>query len=198
MKTLTVDETLDFVAKTSETYDPDPTHSKHVTMLALALFDELHTLHGYGPRERRLLDIAGSLHDIGWSRAVSGKHHKFTRDMILELDIPGLSKDDQFLCALVARYHTKALPDVSKHRRFSSLDPAGRAIVEWLAGILRVADGLDCNHNGTVEGLACKLKDKSITIRLRTANDCKKEIERARRKHELLVQKVGRKIVYQC
>jgi exopolyphosphatase/guanosine-5'-triphosphate,3'-diphosphate pyrophosphatase len=198
MKKSTADKTLEFVTKTAETYDPDPTHSKQVTSLALALFDQLQTLHGYGQRERQLLDIAGMLHDIGWSQAVSGKHHKFTRDMILEFDIPGLSKDDQFLCALIARYHTKALPDAAKHRKFASLDSAGREIVEWLAGMLRVADGLDCNHNSVVENLTCDIKDRAITVQLHAENGCKKEIERASMKQELLVNKSQRKMSYRC
>jgi hypothetical protein len=42
--------------------------------------------------ERRLLEIAGRLHDIGWSRVVAGRHHKLSRDMIQELAIPGIDK----------------------------------------------------------------------------------------------------------
>ena len=84
-----------FVIKTARTYDPDPAHNEQVTILALDLFDGLRSLHGYGPKERRLLEIAGRLHDIGWSRVVSGKHHKLSRDMILELDIPGLDERDR-------------------------------------------------------------------------------------------------------
>src|SRR5512139_1495663 len=135
-----------FVVKAARTYDPDVAHSEHVTVLALVLFDGLRGLHGYGPGERRLLEIAGRLHDIGWSRVVSGKHHKLSRDMVLELDIPGLDERDRLVCALIARYHTKALPDASRHREFASLGSDGRELVEWLAGILRVSDGLDCNH----------------------------------------------------
>jgi len=65
------DTTMQFVVKTARTYDPDPVHSEQVTTLALALFDGLCGLHGYGPGERRLLEIAGRLHDVGWSRVVS-------------------------------------------------------------------------------------------------------------------------------
>ena len=144
------DATMSFVVKTARTHDPDPAHNEQVTTLALALFDGLRSLHGYGPTERRLLEIAARLHDIGWSRAVSGKHHKLSRDLILELDIPGLDEQDRLVCALIARYHTKALPDASRHQRFASLDPDRRELVEWLAGMLRVADGLDCTHANNV------------------------------------------------
>jgi exopolyphosphatase/pppGpp-phosphohydrolase len=187
-----------FVIKTARTYDPDPAHNEKVTNLALALFDGLRGLHGYGPAERRLLEIAGRLHDIGWSRVVSGKHHKVSRDMILELPIPGLDKRDQLTCALIARYHTKAPPDASRHRGFASLDADQRELVEWLAGMLRVADGLDCNHAGTVGGLACEASRKAIAIHLQSAGDCRAEIERARQKHDLLEGKTGRRIEYRC
>jgi hypothetical protein len=46
--------------------------------------------------------------------------------MILELDIPGLDKREQGTCALIARYHTKAPPDASRHRGFASLETGRR------------------------------------------------------------------------
>ncbi len=189
---------MSFITETARTYDPDPAHNEQVTTLALALFDGLRILHGYGARERRLLEIAGRLHDIGWSRVVSGKHHKLSRDMILELDIPGLSGQDQMICALMARYHTKALPDDSRHRRFASLDPRRRELVEWLAGILRVADGLDCTHASAVRRLSCQVGSRAITIHLEVTGDCRTEIERATQKQDLLVRKAGRKIRFRC
>ena len=188
--------TNSFVVETSRTYDPDPSHSEQVTDLALALFDGLRGLHGYGPTERRLLEVASRLHDIGWSRVVSGKHHKLSRDMILELDIPGMDDRDRLICALIARYHTKALPDGSRHRRFASLDRAGRDRVEWLAGMLRVADGLDCTHAGAVEGVACDVGEKAITIHLKAQRGCQMEIQGALKKQDLLSQKTGKKIDY--
>lgn len=195
------DATISFVVKTAQTYGPDPTHSEQVTTLALALFDGLRPLHKYGPGERRLLEIAGRLHDIGWSRVagvVSGKHHKVSRDMILELDIPGLDDRDRFLCSLIARYHTKKPPDVSRHRRFASLDPDERLRVEWLAGVLRVADALDCNHRNVVGHLACKVGDKTVTIRLDAPDGCRTEVERARQKQDLLERTSGRRFEYRC
>jgi exopolyphosphatase/guanosine-5'-triphosphate,3'-diphosphate pyrophosphatase len=192
------DATLSFVRETAKAHDPDPAHNEQVTTLALALFDELQALHGFGPEERRLLEIAGRLHDIGWSRVVSGKHHKLSRDMIQGLDIPGINSQERFLCALIARYHTKAVPDASRHGRFASLDPRRRELVEWLAGILRVADALDCTHANAVRRLACKVDSNSIIIHLEVTGDFRMELERVRRKHDLLVRKTEREIVYQC
>jgi exopolyphosphatase/pppGpp-phosphohydrolase len=192
------DATMQFVVKTARAYDPDPAHNEQVTTLALALFDWLRGLHEYGPGERRLLEIAGRLHDVGWSRVVSGKHHKLSRDLILELDIPGLDERDRLLCALIARYHTKAMPDASRHQQFASLDPNRRELVEWLAGILRVADGLDCSHAKVIGHLACDVSDKAVAIHLKAAGDCRTEVEGARKKQDLLERKTGRRIDYRC
>jgi exopolyphosphatase / guanosine-5'-triphosphate,3'-diphosphate pyrophosphatase len=189
---------MSFIAKAARTHDPDPAHSEQVVNLSLALFDGFTTLHQYGSLERRLLEIAARLHDIGWSQAVSGNHHKLSRDLILELRIPGLDEQERLVCALIARYHTKALPDESRHKRFASLDADRRVLVEWLAGLLRVADGLDCNHDNTIRRLVCDVGDKAITIRLDAASDCRMEVEKARQKQDLLARKVNRKIDYRC
>jgi exopolyphosphatase / guanosine-5'-triphosphate,3'-diphosphate pyrophosphatase len=190
--------TIEFVIKTSQNYDPDPDHSKKVSLLALDIFDDLRSIHGYGAADRQLLEIACRLHDIGWSRVVSGKHHKLSRDIILQLNIPGLTNSRRFMCALIARYHTKALPDLTRHRHFASLDRKQREIVEWLAGMLRVADGLDCSHANLVKRLKCAINSKIIRIHLESAGNCHREMEKARRKQELLQKKLGRMIEYRC
>jgi len=192
------DATMSFVIDAARTHDPDPEHSEMVTGLALALFDGLKTLHGYGPAERRLLEIASRLHDIGWSRVVSGKHHKMSARMICDLGIPELDEKDRQIVALIARYHTKAVPDSSRHRRFGSLRPDRRELVEWLAGMLRVADALDSRHANAVKKLACEISDELITMHLKVVGGCKAEIEEARRKGALLVRKAARRIRYQC
>jgi len=192
------DPLMAFVEEAAVRYDPDPAHNQQVTSLALDLFDGLSPLHDYGPSQRRLLHIAARLHDIGKSRVVSGKHHKVSRDMILELDIPELNKEDQLTCSLIARYHTKALPDPSYHRRFASLKSGRQDLVEWLSGVLRVADGLDHAHAGVVGELKCEIRPRAITVRLKTTGDCRRQVERARQKQELLVQKAGRPIEYLC
>jgi len=190
------DSALSFAKETAQRLDPDPAHSERVASLALSLFDGLRTLHGYGPAERSILHIAARLHDIGWSRVVSGKHHKMSCRMILGLDIPGLEEADRLLCALIARYHTKAIPRAARHRRFASLDADRRELVEWLAGILRVADGLDRDHSGTVRRLGSEVGAKVVTLRLQATGSCREAVEGARKKEDLLVRKTSRTLQY--
>ena len=187
-----------FVRKVARTYDPDPSHNEQVTIIALAIFDELRVLHGYGAGKRRLLEIAGRLHDIGWSQDRAGEHHKHSFNMIRKLNVPGLNKLDCLTCALIARYHRKALPNASRHRRFASLDNSRRAVVEWLAGMLRVADGLDSTHASLIKRLSGKLSSDAFHIHLKVKGNCRREVERAAQKQDLLMKKAQRKIAYRC
>jgi exopolyphosphatase/guanosine-5'-triphosphate,3'-diphosphate pyrophosphatase len=186
------------VDEVSRSCDSDRGHSEQVTNLALAVFDALKPLHKYGIVDRQLLEIASRLHDIGWSKTVIKKHHKLSGKMILDLDIPGLNDHDRMVCALVARYHTKGLPNASKHKNFAELGTKRRDLVEWLAAILRVADALDSNHTSIIKKLRLQIGEKSVIINLETKGDCWDEIRRVRRKEDLLVKKVGRSMVYQC
>jgi len=186
------------VDEVSRTCDSDPGHSEQVSSLALAVFDALKPLHKYGTDDRQLLEIASRLHDIGWSKTVIKKHHKLSGKMILDLDIPGLGMRDRTVCALVARYHTKGLPSVEKHKKFAELGAKRRDLVEWLAAILRVADALDSNHTSVITKLKLQIGEKTLIVNLETKGDCWDEIRRVRRKEDLLVKKAGRTVVYQC
>ena len=197
MNGIDFERTMPAVDEISRAYDNDPTHGERVATLALELFDALTPLHKYGPRERRLLEIASRMHDIKKSKAASKKHHKMSGQMILNLDIPGFKSSDKVAAALVARYHTKALPNAVKHPRFAALGMKKRNRVEWLAGILRVADALDSSHAGVISRLKLQIDHNLVTVRLQTKGDCWNEIKRARRKEDLLVKKSGRPIVYQ-
>lgn len=186
------------VDEISRNYDCDPGHNEQVTLLALNIFDALTPLHRYGENERNLLEIASRLHDIGWSRTVLKKHHKLSGKMILEAEIPGLKYPEQLVCALIARYHTKSLPDALKHQKFASLNLKKRKLVEWLAAILRVADALDSSHNHVIKRIRLVIRKKVIEIYLETNSDCWDEIRRVQRKQDLLVKKTRREIIYEC
>jgi exopolyphosphatase/guanosine-5'-triphosphate,3'-diphosphate pyrophosphatase len=197
MNGIDFEKTMPAVDEISRTYDNDPTHSERVATLALELFDALTPLHKYGPRERRLLEIASRMHDIKKSKTASKNHHKLSGNMILNLDIPGFNGTDKVATALVARYHTKALPNAVKHHRFAALGMKKRNLVEWLAGILRVADALDSSHAGVISRLNLQIDDSFVTVHLQTKGSCWNQIKRARRKGDLLVKKSGRSLLYQ-
>ena len=80
------------------------------------------------------------------------QHHKHSYYVIRGTDrLAGFNDDEVERIALVARYHRKSEPK-AKHPEFAALDEDDQHEVAVLAGLLRVAIGLDRNHAGRVAG----------------------------------------------
>lgn len=142
-----------------------PHHVRQVQRIAGWLFEALHEYHGLGPAERRLLEAAAYLHDVGYPTDPA-RHHKVSARIVrANLGAP-FTDDDVQTIALLTRYHRKGGPKL-KHRRFAALDGRRRDAVRWLAGILRVADGLDRSHVAAVRGVAAARIDGRLELRVR-------------------------------
>jgi putative phosphoesterase len=167
-------------------------HTEHVTRLALRLFDELNPLHKLTEEDRFLLNCAGLLHDIGWMQGQKG-HHKTAMRLILASRTLPFADEQRRMVALIARYHRKALPKDS-HPIFSQLSNEDKQRTRFLAGILRVADGLDRTHTSAVKTLKCNTSGKDLLVRCKASSPSPFEMEAASSKSDLLEQVLGRKI----
>ena len=147
-------------------YDEEPSHSDHVAVLALEIFDGLRPWHGYGERPRELLRSAALLHDIGWSQTPDGKnHHKWSARLIREYDWKNLTRDEVPIVAEIARYHRKAPPEAD-HTEFHALEASAQKTVMILGGILRLADALDRTHTGKIARAEAIANKEEIRIRV--------------------------------
>lgn len=171
------------VLKLARSCDYEQPHSHQVTRLALKLFDELTVLHGLGKRQRLLLQSSSLLHDIGWVKG-RVRHHKTARDIILKSFGLPLTDEERLIVALVARYHRRVLPRNS-HKYYSDLEAGKKDELKKLAGILRVADGLDRCHLSTVKDLECSLKGGDITIHIESNDFADQDKETALKKGDL-------------
>jgi exopolyphosphatase / guanosine-5'-triphosphate,3'-diphosphate pyrophosphatase len=166
-------------------FDWDVEHCRQVRDLALMLFDQLAALHKLGPSERDILEAAALLHDIGWTIA-GKKHHKHSYRLIRENEakLIGFTPVQVELIANVARYHRKAPPS-PHHEAFASLTPDDQHIVQRLAAVLRIADGLDRPHLQQVKQLACEVTSRQVSIGAKAIANAGAHIEGAARKREL-------------
>jgi len=165
-------------------------HTHQVTRLAIALFDQLKDLHGMGTRERLWLQYGAILHDIGW---IDGRqsHHKRSLSLIIADPRLPFERRERTIIGLIARYHRGALPD-SGHKYFSNLDSEDRRLVRVLAGILRVADGLDRSHRSRIQTARCEPSKRSIAILCEANEPADEEEEAAKKKADLLESIWGR------
>lgn len=168
-------------------------HCEHVASLAESLFDGLREVAQLDDEDRELLRAAALMHDVGYLIRHSG-HHKHAYHLIRHSDLDGYSGYELELIANIARYHRRAHPS-GKHDNWKRVRSDDRDRVRRLAGILRLADGLDRTHAQNVEAVdVTDVGKKSITLAVRAAEDPWIEIGDAKRKVDLLERALGRSI----
>jgi exopolyphosphatase/guanosine-5'-triphosphate,3'-diphosphate pyrophosphatase len=137
-------------------------HSTQVCKLCSMLFGGLQDIHRMGNTELIWLQTAALLHDVGKS-ACRKEHNKYSRDIIIESDKFGFSKKQRIIVGLIARYHRGIFPSRC-HKYYGKLDSESRYYVRKLSALLRLADGLDGNHESSVKALACQITEDNIII----------------------------------
>ena len=143
--------------------DPDPDHAVHTAELANQLFDRTRKLHGLGGTERELLEAAAIVHNVGLFISHSS-HHKHSYYVIRNSEqLTGFTDREVELIAVIARYHRKSLP-TEKHKEFAALSRKDKSLVRMLAGMLRIAIGLDRRHAEAVESLRVFIHDDRLEI----------------------------------
>ncbi len=143
------------VLRLAQQMDEDPDHSAQVTRLALDLFDATAGRHRLGDDSREVLEAAALLANVGLFVSHAG-HHKHSYYVIRNSELlTGFTDREIELIAQVARYHRKSAPR-RKHPEFAALAPDDQQRVRVLAGILRIAVGLDRNHASRVASVACR------------------------------------------
>jgi exopolyphosphatase/guanosine-5'-triphosphate,3'-diphosphate pyrophosphatase len=149
----------------AEVMDEDPPHSAQVARLALELFDATRGRHGLGDDAREILEAAALLCNVGMFLS-HAQHHKHSYYVIRGTDrLTGFNDEEVERVALVARYHRKSDPR-PKHVEFAALRDDTKQEVRVLAGLLRVAIGLDRNHAGRVGALDVSDKGDRLVVRV--------------------------------
>lgn len=143
----------------SQQLDPDSRHTEVCGRLAVRLFDETQSLHRLGPDDRELLDMAALVHNVGLSISHAA-HHQHTYYIVRNSEqLTGFTDHELELLAQIARYHRRSHP-TPRHEEFAALQPDDQRRVRVLAGLLRVAIGLDRGHQGSVGDIVVSTSDE--------------------------------------
>src|SRR3954451_16050760 len=179
----------------AELLDEEPAHSAHVAHLAVELFDATTALHGLDEGCREYLEAAALLANVGLFISHS-KHHLHTYYVIRNSErLVGFTDNEIEIIAQVARYHRKSAPKTS-HAEFARLDADDQRTVRVLAGLLRVAIGLDRSHDGRVVSVTARVRDDALVIEAvgRPGADLSLEAYSARERRALLEDVLGRRV----
>jgi CHAD domain-containing protein len=144
--------------------DSDVQHSRRVARFAAQLYDGLErigVLNGNHKDDRELLRAAATVHEVG-RVAGNKKHHKKTEEMIVQLrQLVGWRRQDITTMARVARYHRGTLPRPAKLR---DMPLEQRTRIKLLAGILRLANALDADHNASIRRFTVGRSDGFVLV----------------------------------
>jgi exopolyphosphatase/guanosine-5'-triphosphate,3'-diphosphate pyrophosphatase len=110
----------------------------------------------------------------------------------------GFNDNEIEMIANIARYHRKSHPK-PKHEGYSRLNHADKDRVRKLAGIFRIADGLDRGHKQIVEGIGIKELNSTLTLHIKTKEgaDPTLEIWGANLRKSLFEDSFGYKVIIQ-
>lgn len=170
------------VLSLAKRYNYDASHSHHVARIAAQIFDETCDLHELGPEERRLLEYAGLLHDIGYYIAHED-HHLHGLYLIKNSEMPGFNSAEIALIANMVRYIRGKIPKKDmeahpprKHEDFFALEQSHRLTVQKLTGILRIADALDRSRRQAIRRARCELVSTGVTFHVECKDECDLEM----------------------
>ena len=124
-------------------YRNENVHTEQVTALALRLFDGLRSALGLDASERRLLEAAGRLHDIGYS-VDPARHREVGAELVQSQGLRGFSSSEVAIVAGIMLLHSGDLRSVLEHPLLKRARSRKRVL--RLGSFLRMADGLDFSH----------------------------------------------------
>jgi len=139
-----------------EKYSNETVHAEHVVMLALSLFDRTYRDMGLRRDDRRCLETACRLHNVGFSRDPEDYATASAR-IVMEEGLLGFTPAQRRFVAVAVLLHQD---NHSKYLRDPLLERVrdhGRAL--RLAAYVRVADALDCAHIQDTRIQSVRLQD---------------------------------------
>jgi CHAD domain-containing protein len=158
-------------------------HSRRVTGMALAMFDDLLPLHQMNERSRSLLECAGLLHDIGWKSGKKGHAGRGGALILADESIP-FGVAERSIISLVAQAH-QGRKSPAEHFLFSVLSPDDQRRTIVLSALLRIADGLDFRYEGAVESVRCLISPERVECVITPAYNVTPEKEKGTIKTDL-------------
>ena len=173
-------------------YQVDRPHAEKVRDLALRLFDELQTVHELDGEARRMLEFSALLHDVG--HHISGEsHNRHGQYLIQHSRLTGFTAPQVALLGNVVRYHRGGRPKRGQ-ATYDALSKIQQRTLQWLAGILRVADGLDRSHQQPVQDLSVEVGVDELRVDATTTEQAHLERWAVQRRKRLLERIAGRTV----
>lgn len=151
-------------------YNSNKQHIQAVDQYALAIFDGMKKVHGMGPRERLLLQIAVQLHDCGKYISM-GNVAQCAYNIIMSTEIIGLSQPEREIIANVVKYNTTPFEYFEEMNRGTGINKRNYLLVAKLTALLRLANSLDRSHHQKISNIKASVKEDELILLVDTTKD---------------------------
>lgn len=171
-------------------------HARHVSNLALSLFDQLRSVHGYGTFERRILLVSALLSDAGIIINFSD-HEKHTLYLLTHGRLNGLDHRELVIAAFVVASHYRDFvqEEIKEYTKpHGPLHPDDVEIVERLGVLLRIARSLDRCAVKAVSFVHCEVSEEKVVVKAQTRKGAELELHDAMRAAGDFERLFGRKL----
>jgi len=167
-------------------------HERRVSEVAVMLFELTQSFHKLDSHEKRLVELASVVHDIG--RKVDVKDHPaIGAKMILADNWLPLSESERRCVAYLTRYHRGAVPEVGFDEILTSHE--NRRRMRIVLAILRAADALDGRQLQAPRLVFAMLGRKlSVTVYLEEDTPKARRFFKRRKKFRLFEELLGLKV----
>lgn len=179
------------LAEIAAALDAEERHSRHVSRLALDLFDSAKAmgLHDSGDLARELLHYAALLHDIGIFISFS-RHNAHSHYLIRNTELLGFTRREVDIMAALTYFHRKR--PSKKVPLFMEFDQETREEIRLLSLFLLLAERMDKSHRQIVRTVRFEArKEGGLQLSLRAPEECPIELDLVRGSAKL-VRKVFR------
>lgn len=163
-------------------------HTELLEECAMGVFDILKKYHGYGRRERLLLQIAVILHDCGKYVSMN-QPADASYNIIMSTEIIGLSHAERETVANIVRYNTKEFDYAA--RTDKSMTSSMYLTVAKLTAILRIANAMDRSHKQKFHDFKMVLKEEELVITAETMENISLEKALFRQKADFFEEIYG-------
>lgn len=145
-------------------YEADVEHARHITKLALTIFDGWKGLHGLRKGYRRLLETAALLHDIGITINYYS-HARHSAYMIQNAKLFGLTHKEQLITAAIAGWHNGVSKGYFRDRFYKEmLTESNWKLINKLSLLLALAESLDYSQTKQVHAVETGMSKKTAVL----------------------------------
>jgi len=174
----------------------DMVHTLHVANLAKSLYQQLAKQLHLPEIDDELIYAAAILQDVGYLINYE-KHHKHSYRLILNSQLPGVSRQSLEIVANVARYHRGSNPK-KRHANFARLCGIDQQRVRQMAAILRIAGALDRSHRQQVHDVQVDCSGEDIEVTMFASGDVEVDLWSVRSRTDLFERAFERQINFQA